>query len=110
MLPTRPKGIVIEAPSVAMHLAKEEEDEPISRGLDLTPLAIDIPLAGLSKEEQLSFAVKASIDTIQENRPTRWQALFMTVLQVLDLLSLILFFFMLRITYLNIITLMFVFT
>lgn len=52
------KGIVEEE--------EEEEDEPSLGGLNLTPLAIDIPLTGLSEEQQLALAIKASVDTIQE--------------------------------------------
>lgn len=47
---------------------EEEEDEPIFRDLDLTPPAISIHLARLSKEEQLALAVKASMETIREER------------------------------------------
>lgn len=45
---------------------EEEEDESILGGIDLTPPAIDIPLMGLSEEELLPLAVKASIDSVQE--------------------------------------------
>lgn len=55
-----------------MHLVEEEEDKPILGGLDLTPLAADILLAGLSEEEQLALTVKASIDIIREEQVARF--------------------------------------
>lgn len=68
---TRRKGIVIRTPVATMPSAKEEEDEPIPGIIDPTLLATDIPLASLSKDEQLALAVKASADMIPEERAAR---------------------------------------
>lgn len=75
-----------------MSLAEEEEeedDEPISGGLNLTPLAVDIPLTGLSEDDQLALAVRPLPIPQEKNELPGWQVLFITALQVLNLLSLL---------------------
>lgn len=48
-----------------MRFASEEEEEPISRGVDIDPPSADIPIAigVLSEEEQLALALKDSMET-----------------------------------------------
>lgn len=66
---TKPKGIVICAH--AAFISEEEEEVPALRADDITPLPPSVPVEGLSKEEQLSFALKASMGTTLEERTTR---------------------------------------
>lgn len=84
------KESLLELPLLLCLWLNKRKTSPFG-GFRLDSPATNIPLAGLSEEEQLALAIKASIDTIREEREARVANLIMTVPQVLGLLSLILF-------------------
>lgn len=57
---TKPKRIVIGA-TAAPATRISEEEEPTSRGDDVIPPLAGMPVGELTEEEQLAFALKASM-------------------------------------------------
>lgn len=84
------RGLLLGLPPSLCLERKRRRISP-SRGIDLTPPAVDILLARLSEDEQFTLTVKVSINTIQKSELPRCQASFTTVRWVLSLCLLILF-------------------
>lgn len=60
----------------------EEEEELVLGGDDIISLPPNIPVEGLSEEEQLAIALKTSINTALEERATGKASLIYIELQV----------------------------
>lgn len=53
---------------------RSEEEEPISRGVDIILPPLGVPVGELTEEEQLALALKASVDTASEERALKCRA------------------------------------
>lgn len=81
-------GIIMGTPTVSVPILKEEEEpyyegEGEGVGTDITLSPADIPLEGLSKDEHVALALKASMDAIREEQAARVASFIMIEPQVL---------------------------